>query len=512
MVIIVAKQSFIKGALVLVFAGSIVRVLGFLYQVVVVRLIGTEGIGIFNMVFPLYIMALVITTAGLPLAISRLVSKSMSTNNVARVLQYFKYALVLLIIFSIISTTFLYLFAQEILSFMYDDGRVYYCFLAALPGLIIVATSSAFRGLFQGLQDMTPTAVGQCLEQIVRLSIGIFLIVKLKPLGITITVVGLSVAMIAGELVGFIYLFLLFKKKNIFKQAPGNKASSKEIVFDLVSFGAPVTVTRLIASIVYTIEATLIPKSLIQSGFTLNQATSLYGEFTGVALTLLSIPTILTNSLATSLVPTISEAEAQKHMITLETRSSEALNITFIFGLPAAFLLFWYGSDLSRVLFGVKEAGIYLQILSLGSLFLYLQQTTIGILQGLGAVNIILIHTTIGALIKFVGIYYLAIKYGLKGVAISFVITYSVVSFLNLLSVKKYTKATLFSKKSLLPIFALFIMIFSNILVFNTFMSTEKLLELLIILLSSLLIYFAILLFFNDPTIKQVSLILRKKI
>lgn len=461
-----AKKSFMQGALILFLAGMFVKIIGFLFQVLIIRIIGTEAVGIFNMIFPLYITVLVLSTAGLPLAISKMVANQVAKNNYQSALRIFKIALYLLIMLSILFTLLLILVTPLILKYFYNDPRVKWCFYAMFPGIIIVSICSAFRGFFQGLQEMFPPAVTQCIEQLIRISIGLYLIIKLQYYGIKIIAVGLSVSMILGEFVGLIIIYTLYRlkrqeiKTNYMINNLNPVLSLKQIIYELFAFGLPTTLTRLIASLVLTLEASLIPATLLKAGFTMNQAAGIYGQFSGVALTVLTIPTVLTFSLATSLVPAISEAEAQGKSTSLKFRSTEALRLTYIFGLPVTVALILKASGISTLLFNLPEAGITIRYLAFGAIFLYLAQTSNGILQGLGLVKTIFFNTIAGAIIKITGIIYLVSipELNINGAAITFVFSFMVVCILNLHAIYTTTGFSLTTIQIILPLIASIIM------------------------------------------------------
>jgi stage V sporulation protein B len=318
---------------------------------------------------------------------------------------------------------------------------------------------------------MTPTAITQCLEQITRIVFGIILAIKLQSYGIQAVAVGLAISMLLGELVGLFFLSLLYfrKKQSIIKLARNNVCAhinSSTVIFDLFSFGIPTTFTRLISSISLMLEASLLPLTLQKIGFTINQAAAMYGQFSGVSMTILSVPTILTFSLAISLVPAISEAEAQGKLSSLQFRTTESLRLTFLLGLPAVVALLFMPAELSTLLFNIPEAGSTLRILGFGGIFLYLCQTSNGILQGLGLVNKIFVNTTIGSLIKILGIIYLASipELNINGAAIGFTVSYIVVCFLNLEVIRKSTGIEIKQKQIVLPIIAALIMATSLII------------------------------------------------
>ncbi|KJS22572.1 MAG: hypothetical protein VR72_05990 [Clostridiaceae bacterium BRH_c20a] len=457
-----AKHSFMQGAFILFLSGIFVKVIGFIFQITVIRIIGTEAVGLFNMVFPLYITVLVISTAGLPLAISKMVSQQVALGNYQGAFKIFRIALSVLIFLSFFFTIILFLISPLLINTLYQDHRVIWCFYTMIPGIIIVSICSAFRGFFQGLQEMIPPALTQCIEQIIRISLALFLITELQPYGIKMIAVGLSISMISGELVGLIIIYLIyrFKQKQIQHRATWMPSAlnipTRKVIAELFAFGFPTTLTRLISSLVLTFEASLIPLTLQKSGYTINQAASIYGQFSGVSISLLTIPTVLTFSLAISLVPAISEAEAQGKFAALQFRSTEALRLTYLFGLPVMIILILKATSLCTLLFNLPEAGTTVRYLAWGALFLYLAQTSNGILQGLGLVRKIFINTVFGSIIKVVGIIYLVAipELNINGAAVAFVFSFFVVCILNLIVIFNTTGFHLNVKQIILPLMA----------------------------------------------------------
>lgn len=433
------KQSFLKGAFILIFASVIVKIIGFLYHVAIIRIIGTEGIGIFNMIYPLFTTALVLTTAGLPLAISKYVAEETAFNNTSSAETLLGQALSILLIFSILISLVLILFSPQLLQHIYADPRVIPCFLILVPSLSLVAVSSAIKSYFQGLQNMRPTACSQLIQQIIRFITGIALVYFLYPYGLTMSAAGLSLAILLSELGGFIYVRNLYLKKSRVKKFvafPTYKDFKK-----LLSFGLPITITRIIITLTTAAEASLIPHQLITAGKTLSEATSFYGELSGVALTLILLPSTLSFSLSTTLVPAVSEAQSRKQSSLLKHRTTDALGITILAGLPSSIILFFYGPALAEILFKAHQASFLIQILSIGSVFLYISQTASGILQGIGNVKLNFATTLIGGLVRLTGIYFLGSNShsGVYYIGISFIVSFFISAFLKILIIKLKT-------------------------------------------------------------------------
>ncbi|MTI81005.1 MAG: stage V sporulation protein B [Firmicutes bacterium] len=434
------KQSFIYGALVLLIASLFNRIIGFAYQMIVIRLIKPEGVGLFNMVYPLYVMVLVLSTMGIPLAISKLVAEEVANNNIRGAYRIFYICIFLLVSSGIIFTVGLYFAAPLLMEYYFPNPKVYYSFLALIPGVFVVSLCSAFRGFFQGLQQMTPTAITQVVEQIVRVSAGLAIAYLLLPKGVEYAAIGISLGVVGGEISGFLTMLFIFLRSRpaahtgSVKFEPLN--SSIKRIFNL---GIPVTLTRFVSSALMSLDAVLIPQRLQAGGMTLHQATSEYGQFVGIAQTLLLTPGIVTAALATALIPAVSDAMAQNNIRLVQSRTSEAIRLTNIAAFPCIVLFLFIPGELCGLLFGYQQAGKSLAILSLGGLFLYFSQTTTGILQGMGEAIRPLKNLVIASSFKIIGIYYLTANaaLGIIGTSWSLVAYCVIMACLNYKDLKK---------------------------------------------------------------------------
>ncbi|WP_066635668.1 stage V sporulation protein B [Desulfolucanica intricata] len=429
-----SRQSFVYGALVLLVAGLLNRIIGFIYQILMIRLITPEGIGLFNMVYPIYVLVLVVASAGIPLAVSKLVAEEMAHNDVSGAYRIFRISLGYLVLFSILCTVGLILGAPILLKYVFTNPKVYYSFLCLVPGIIIVSLCSAFRGFFQGLQQMTPTAVTQTLEQLVRVTAGLTAAYMMLPRGLEYAAIGLSLGVVCGELVGFLsMLFIFFRHRPHVPPGYKNIRLTSFIITSrrIFNLAIPITLTRFVATALISIEAILIPQRLQAVGCSLAEATSIYGQLVGIAETLLFTPTIITISLATALVPAISDALAQNNISMVHNRIGKALRITILCGLPSSIILIVLANEICGLLFNYPDAGIILKVLAIGGPFLYFTQTTTGILQGLGNATKPFKNMIASSIFKVLGIYYFTALWGVRGTALSLVVSYLITAIMN---------------------------------------------------------------------------------
>ncbi|MHB1167401.1 MAG: stage V sporulation protein B [Carboxydocellales bacterium] len=427
------------GTAVLVAASLFNRILGFMYQILIIDLIGAKGIGLYNMVFPIYILAIVIASAGIPLAVSKFVSAEAGRNNLTGARQILRLSILFMLCTGAVCTLLLYWLSPYLKTNIFPNPASYIVFRTLLPGILMICISSAFRGYFQGLMQMTPTALSLVVDQIVRVCSGLFLARLLLPWGIAYGAMGSALGLILGELAGLLTIIIIYKRFNTKARLRNSAVNYNQgiLLMEMLQFSVPVTLSRIVATIILSMEATMIPKLLILAGASLDEATSMYGQLTGMAMPILAIPSVLTSSLATAMVPAVSEAASAKQNRLMSERIGESLKMTICAGLPAVVVFLLIPQQLTELLFHNPQAGQALRVLAIGGLFYYLQQTTTGILQGLGQARLPLRNLIIASVLELIGLSLLVgiPGLGLVGASLAINISFIVVAVLNLINI-----------------------------------------------------------------------------
>lgn len=429
----------------MLFSNIIVKGLGFFYRVVLVRLLGVEGVGLVEMVAPIFSFLLVLAGCGLQTSLSQSIASSQGSNSK----RYFHTALIILIISSSALTALAYFAAPWLIDTFAPDSRILLCFTTVLPAIIIICTASAFRGLFQGNKQVGTLGMSQNIEQIIRVAAGILLIVHLAEAGIETRVSAASIATVCGELAGFLYLIWVFKSKQhlLFSPQDIKGGFSLRAAKDLFAMGLPLTGSRLANSAIMMLQALLIPLCLKLAGWDIRAATELYGRFSGVAMALLHLPGVFTTALTVSVLPAIAESmtyDISGHRL-LGKRVNSSLQAASSFTLIGMILLFLFADPLCTLLFDNPPAAALLQILALGGCFLYLEITLASVLQGLGEVRQLLFNNIISGIVLLLGIVILTPlpALGIKGAAIACNLAWVCGFFLNLLSFYRKGKTSL---------------------------------------------------------------------
>lgn len=430
--------------MILTLAAFISKAMGLVYRILLTRLIGQEGIGLYQMAYPIYTTILVISRSGIPVAISKLVAEKVAENNKMSAHKIFSIARRISFILGLCFTAILMLSADFFARNLLRDPRAFYSILAIAPAVFFVSIMASYRGFFQGLQTMVPTAVSQVVEQLVRMSTMLLLAYLLLTRGVEFAAAGAAFGAVTGAIAGLTVLLYIYNRRkeeiNEFSlSGPGDNLSMTKVISRITSLAVPVTLGALVLPLMQFVDATLIPWRLQVAGFSVGEATGLYGNFAGMAMVLVNFPTVITVSLAASLVPAISEAFALERKRLIKHRTQAALRITLFISLPAAVGLFILATPISQMLFAIPEAGIPLQYVSWGVIFVCLQQTSSSILQGIGKPGIPARNLFIGAAVNATMNFFLTANpmLGIRGAALATASGFFIAAILNLLAIAR---------------------------------------------------------------------------
>ncbi|WP_163145234.1 stage V sporulation protein B [Bacillus sp. 22-7] len=442
-------SKFLKGTMILLAAGLVTRVLGFINRIVIARFIGEEGVGLYMMAFPTMILVVTITQIGLPVAISKNVAEAEARGDTAKIKKILIVSLATTISLSIVFTPALILLAPLLSETLFTDNRTHLPLMAIAPIVPIIAVSSVIRGYFQGRQNMKPAAYSQMIEQIVRISLIALMTKAFLPYGIEYAAAGAMLAAVIGELASLLYLMTTFKLKKKFRvrnQFFKYVSSGKSTFYELMTVALPTTGSRMIGSVAWFFEPIVVAQSLALAGVAAAAATKQYGALTGFAMPLLMLPSFITYSLSTSLVPAISEANSQNNMRLIEYRLQQALRFAFITGGLAVVVLYVLSDQLMEVMYGSSSGSHFIKLMAPFFLFYYYQGPLQATLQALNLARAAMINSLIGAVVKTAVIFLLASQpaFGINGVAMGILTGTVLVTMLHFATVLKAISFTFF--------------------------------------------------------------------
>ena len=470
------KQSLIKGTIILGIAGIFARFLGLFFRIPIQALIGDQGMGYYQMSYPLY-MTFVAVASGVPIAMSKFIAEMNAKNDEEGALQVLRQTLFFMITLASAVTVLMLMFARPIISILRWDPKSYYSFMVIATAPIFVSIMCTFRGYFQGLQNVRPTAISQIVEQIGRVSAGVLFAYLLYPKGIEYAAAGAALGTLVGGAMGSIYLYLTYIK---FKKRLMRRVSKrKHILADLGKAALPISMGAAVGTIMSLIDSVLVPQQLLKAGFSQLQSAVLYGQLTGKVFTLMNVPLALSVALCASLVPIIAEAFYLGRRRELVKRVDMAVKLSNVISLPSSLGMFFMAYPIMHLVF-MKDAAGYeiLKYISISIPFIILTQTSTAILQSIGNYMKPVYNLGIGCIIKVIVTYVLVSmsSVNIYGAVIGSVLGYVTSCILNMNELKKNLNIKVnivgaFVKPAIASIIMIIAVVFSNASVYNYTMS-----------------------------------------
>ena len=436
------KKTFITGAIILIVAGFITRIIGFIYRIYLSNLIGAEGMGLYQLIVPIYSLIILTITSGVSIAVSKMIAEQAAQGNYINIRRISKVGLAGVITASSLISIFLYLNIDFIVNVILKDPRTYSSVLIMVPCIPLIAAASAYKGYFYGIQEVTPTAFSQIVEQLVKIAITLALAANFLKAGLEYACALATVGMAVGEISNLFVLAVYYRFKKYPHITPkSNKGllRKRKLVAAMVSCAAPISFNRFIISVMFAVELILIPQRLLVGGLNYIQCMEEYGKLTGMAMPLIMFPALVTTSLATTLVPAISESISLNDYSRANYRISKSIQITMVLGFVFMALFACYPDKIANMIYPGQNVGYTLFLLSFTCIFMYLQQILMGIMNGLGKQSLLLINSTVGSVLRILCVYFLIPLYGIPVYIAGIIVSSFIVCVLHFIAIIRTT-------------------------------------------------------------------------
>ncbi|NLY73976.1 MAG: polysaccharide biosynthesis protein [Firmicutes bacterium] len=432
--------SILKGTILLAVAGFTVKILGAVYRIILARLIGVEGIGLYQMAYPVYLVFLSLSTAGIPIALSKLIAEKESQADKAGVGLIFRAALILLAGLGLTCSLTMGVSARWLAERAVADPRAVYAMWALAPAIFFMSLLGVFRGFFQGKREMEWSAISQIIEQAVRVGVALILSIYLIKLGVEYAAAGAAFGATMGGAAALLYLALIYcgNSRTCKKKASWRKI--KAAIKQIVRFAFPISVTVVLMPVLQGLDSIIVPVKLQSIGYTVNEATAMLGIL-GNSWAVVYLPMIVTGAIASNLVPAVASLNTSAGNNDLRNKVENGIRLGCSWIFPAAVGFFWFGNTIFRILYGIHGIDL-LSWFAPAVIFLGLEQISAGILQGLGKPLIPLLNFLAGAVIKIL-VTLLTIGWpglNLAGAALGTVCGSGITAGLNLFSVRGLVK------------------------------------------------------------------------
>lgn len=445
-------ESLMKGTFILTIAGIVVKVIGSLNWIFVSRVLGGEGIGLYQMAFPIYFFALSVSTAGIPTAISIITAERVALKDIFGARRVFKISMILMLVTGILLTLLTYYGAEWLIDWRFiRDSRAYYSVLSLAPAIFVVTILASSRGYLQGWQRMTPTAVSQIVEQIFRVITMILFANLFLPMGLEYAAAGASLGAFAGAVAGLIVLVWYhwkldrdiireFSPEELQPRPDEFETSSGKIISRMFKLALPISAASIMLPVVSNLDLAIVPQRLEVAGYTVEQATELFGYLTGMAVPLVNLATIFTASLAVSIVPALAEAKALRDEKGIYEKTAASVRISNFVCFPAFIVVLVLATPISSLIYNAPGAGPAVWTSAFSIVLLGIHQVSTGVLQGLGYTTIPMVNMIIAAVAKVVLNWILTAKpeLGIMGAAWATAADIGIAAVINMYFIYKF--------------------------------------------------------------------------
>ena len=437
------QKVFLSGVLLLTLSTILVKLIGFIYKIPMLSYLGSEGMGYFHSAYEIYAICCIVATAGLPIALSVLISTSLAENNNREAERIWHTALTLFVIIGFLGSAFLWILAQPICKWIQNE-KALGCMIAISPTLFFVCLSSAIRGYFQGHQRMFETAFSQLLEALGKLIFGLLFVrfALAKGAGVAEIAAAAGWGVTAGTILSTLYLAIekiRFRTKLCNTNEKTKNSHSRYVEKRLLHIALPITLGAFLISMTKVVDMSLILRRLQAIGYTASEANAVYGSYTTLAISVFALLPTLLNSIALPLVPILSSAIASHDSQTQQKMIELSYRINSLIALPASVGIVLFAHPILSLLFANQEAAVSTAaplLSALGiSIFLSCMVTaTNSILHAYREVKKPIYATLLGLLTKGVTAYILIgiPAVGILGAPISSFLCNSVIVLLNM--------------------------------------------------------------------------------
>lgn len=411
------SHPLLTGTLLLTIAGLISRIIGFFYRIFLSQTIGAEGVGIYQLIFPLYALTFSLTVSGIQTAISRFTAQAVAASDAAGIPPkntglcndrcYLTAGLILSLFLSFLCTVFLYYFAEPLAVSFLDEPRCKVLLEILSLTVPFGAVHACINGYYYGLKKTFVPATSQLVEQIMRVGC-VFVLYQIcleqhRSVTVSMAVWGL----VAGEVASVLYSVSFLRRGKSY----GSKLLGLKQIFFM---STPLCANRVLVNLLQSVEATMIPGQLKHYGYSVSEALSVYGVLTGMSMPMVLFPSVITNSVSVMLLPVIAEAQEKQEQHYIRSAVRKTCFYCLVLGFSCTLIFLLLGKWMGRVLFANELAGTFIVILGWMCPFLYLSTTLSSILNGLGKTTITFILNIAGLAIRIAFVIWGIPLFGIK--------------------------------------------------------------------------------------------------
>lgn len=427
------KEKFLISTIILIIGGALTKVFGIFIRIIMTRIVGSEGISLYMLIFPTFSLFMTLSQLGFPIAISKLIAED-NHNNKNIIFSIIPFSLMLNILLILV----IFIIAPTLSTKLLKDPRSYYPILAIALVLPFDSLSSILRGYFFGKQKMLPHVISNVFEQIVRLILIILLVPRALEKSLVFSVSLLVGVNIISELSSSLILLLFFPRNA--------KITSSDIrpnvynVKEVLRIALPTTMARLVGSIGYFFEPILITTAGVISGIGSNILINDYGIVEGYVMPLLLLPGFFSNAISNALLPVVTKAYYDNKIDYVKKKLKQAVFYSLLIGVPVTITLFIFTEFFLKLIYNTSYGVTYLRVVAPFFLIYYVQAPLASVLQSINLSKYIMLDNLVSIIIKSIIIFSCCFFWGIYGFLISICSNILIVTILHYKHIKKALK------------------------------------------------------------------------
>lgn len=431
------KKRFFINSILLAGTALVIRSMGLGFRVYMSNTIGTEGIGLYQLIITVYMFFASVTTSGISLFVTRMVTDFIACGENGKAKRCVTLCLFISVIISSLFGCLMFMFSDELGTGFLGDSRTVLSIKILAPSLPFMAVSACLRGYFLARRSVMTTSFEQFIEQIAEIVVFALLVGKLAPMGLQYACSVVVIGTTGAEIISCIYSYVLYRLN--LRKIVGKPEKVPRFWGKLASIALPVTGSSCLRSGFSAVENSLIPSGLRKNGANYTRALSLYGMISGMVMPIITFPSILIMPLSTLIIPEISQARAQGNTCAVRRMAEKLFRVGLMYSLPVMSIMIFLSNELGIVIYNSSDIGAYIAILAPVIPLMYLDSAVDGMLKGLNEQVSYLVFNVIDSVIRVVLTYLLIPIMGIKG----FIIVIFVSELLNTgLSIWRFLSVT----------------------------------------------------------------------
>jgi stage V sporulation protein B len=397
----VSKQSALKSALILSASSIGLQLLGFGYRIFISRVTGAEGMGVFQLVMPVYSVLYSITLSGLCTAVTNIASGQNALGDGTGMKRLVRTALTLFVVLFTVAALPAALFSGWISVKALGDAETRLALLIMLPCLFLTGFENIYKSWFYGVKNVKPPAISDQLEQIVRIAAVAALLLAFPPEDPAMAAAMIVAGMTVSETFSSVYLAIRYRRAQP-RTPPSAKPAPDhgKLMRKILAVAIPISASSLVGNIISSANTVLVPQRLIAAGMAQGQAVGVLGVVLGMATPLFMLPMAFIGPLVMVMLPRLSEGCAVGNMPDVHRKIGRALHVTGIIALPAVAVMAPMGRAVCELLYGQVLPQNCFYLLAAASVFIYYQTVTSGVLNGIGRQNTAMVNTIAGGVVQ----------------------------------------------------------------------------------------------------------------